>query len=107
MVFRQTHSEITERDTIVLQFSGDLDFDDRTAFRTTLDAVLDTERNQIVLDMGEVRRMSSVYIGSIISVAGKATETGKTFSVVAPKRIAKLLRESGADKIMTLIEARA
>jgi len=98
-------TEIKERNAAVLRVTGDLDFDERDRFQTAVDGLLATEARNLIIDLSRISRMSSVYIGTLVSEGGQARTQGRSLSVSIPGPIAKICRESGLDKVTNLIVA--
>lgn len=105
MMFESQMQNLDARDTCVVQFSGNLDFDDREAFRNELQMALEAQKGQIVLDLGAVRRMSSVYIGTILGMAANAQKDNRQVTLVAGGLVCRLCREAGVAKVLNLVDA--
>jgi anti-anti-sigma factor len=104
MAIQWAVQEAPERDLAVLRVAGEMDFEARAEFHKALQDLMAKSRNKIVVDLSRISRMSSVFIGTLIDFGGTARTTGKILSVIMVEKLAGICRNSGLDKVMTLIE---
>ncbi len=96
---------VNEQDIAILRVEGDLDFDERAAFDRAITGLMSTSATKLVIDMSRITRISSVFIGELVSHANTATSGSRSLSVSVPRQIAKICQESGLDKVTNLIVA--
>ena len=69
---------------IIIKPQQDLvDFQAWEQFAQLMEAVVQAAGTKIILDLSSVNRMSSNYIGTLISTHKKAQENGKTVTLVS------------------------
>ncbi len=107
MAISCTTEDIEDRDIALLKVEGELDWDARPAFRQAVADVLAGKRRKIVLDLSKIRRMSSVYIGTLIDFGTRAAEAEKTLSVILMPRMATVANEAGLGKVVSVISVEA
>ncbi len=95
--------EIEDRDIAILHVEGELDFPVRAQFQKDLDRLRQTGRPKLVVDIGRIRRMSSLYIGSLIDFGHSVRQEQRTFSVMLSARLVEVCREVGLDSAASII----
>lgn len=97
---------IAERGVAVLHIAGGLDFDLRTDFHQGMTQLLDQEPEKLVVDMANVTRMSSVFIGTLVDFGLQAKGKGKQLSCIVNEKIERICSSAGLDKAVPLIRVR-
>ena len=98
-----TFDTVEERDIKILRVQGELDFDVRSSFQENLSELIHADQQKLVVDLGKIQRMSSVYIGTMIDYANKASSEGKTLSCMMEDRMAGVCRDAGMDKVVPIV----
>jgi len=96
---------VEEQNVAILRVEGDLDFDERTTFNRAVLDLIATPTTKLVIDMSRITRISSVFIGELVTHAHAASSSSRSISVSVPSQIAKICQESGLDKVTNLIVA--
>ncbi|MBN2712420.1 MAG: STAS domain-containing protein [Planctomycetes bacterium] len=104
MAFTYQVEDVANRNIAVLRVQGELDFNDRGEFQNAIDFLFRNERPKLVIDLTRIQRIASVFIGTLVDVGMRAKKDGTPISVMMIKRLAKVCREAGLDKAMTIIE---
>ncbi len=94
----------TDQDFALLQVSGQLELEERGDFLDILDELLATDPAKLVIDLSGMERMCSVYIGTLIDFAARATEKEKSVAAMLPKLAADRCRLVGMEKAVQIIE---
>jgi anti-anti-sigma regulatory factor len=71
--------------------------EDRAAFSSALQELLDTGHDELVIDLSGVQHMTSTHIAPIAKAMVAATKLGKRVVVSANKVVAFLLKVAGID----------
>ena len=78
---------------------GELSPEGQKAFSDALQGLLETDHQQFVLDLSDVRYMSSGYVGPIAVAMVEARKKGRPVTVLATKKSAHLLHLGGLDRL--------
>ena len=86
-------TSVPERGSAVLQVMRDsLEMGDREAFLSACRELLATGQPQLVIDMRSLRRIFSVFVGSVMDVNARAHAQGLNLTVLATESVASLFR---------------
>ena len=107
MAIQTAIQDIPDRDIALLRVTGEMDFDVRPAFQKALLDLLAMPRAKLIVDLSRISRMSSVFIGTLIDSGNTATKSHKTLSVMLVEKLATVCRDSGLDKVVSIIVAKA
>ena len=104
MPFKYEVESISDREMAVLRVTGELDFDDRGDFRVAIDELLETPQPKRVVDLSQIKRMSSVYIGTLIDAGSRSRATNSVLSVILCGRMARVCREAGLERVVRIVD---
>lgn len=105
MAFEHSLSRLAQRGIEILRLRGELEYEDRPALIELLRGLVGGGGNKLVVDLTQVDRLSSVFIGTFLDYAAKARETGKSLSLVMRGRMAGICRNAGLDRAAQIITA--
>ena len=71
--------------------------EDRAAFASALQELVDTGHDELVIDLSGVEHMTSTHVAPIARAMVAATKLGKRVVVSANKEVAFLLKVAGVD----------
>lgn len=103
MSLEWTIDEMPDRDLAVLRISGELDFDMRPEFQKAITDLVEKGCKKLVIDLSNISRMSSVFIGTLIDQGHSIQQNGKSLSVMLVDRIARICTDAGLDKVVHII----
>jgi hypothetical protein len=90
-LFRLRSSE--EKDLAVLQIMTDtLELSHREEFLAACAGLLETTRGRLVIDLRGLRRIFSIFVGTVMDVNAKAGAEGRRLTVIASPDVEKLFR---------------
>lgn len=75
---------------------------DRDEFMAGCRALLASGRKRLVLDLRGVRRMFSIFLGTIIDIGERAHANGQALTVRVPEQVARLLRSVLGDRTLDI-----
>jgi anti-anti-sigma regulatory factor len=102
-----TVNEITERNICILKANGELTLEDRDEFSFNGEILLSSDQEKLALDLTGVNQLFSLYVGSIVDLAKRAKESGKSFTVVAKGKVLLILQQANLSELANLIDAGA
>jgi anti-anti-sigma regulatory factor len=82
-----------------LQVQGDLGFDEEKPFSTALQELMATEYTELVIDLSDVRYLSSLYAGEIALMLVRAGEQDRPTTVRVTDKVAHILLLCGIDTL--------
>ena len=82
-----------------LSVSGDLGTQEERAFGEALNRMFETGAESVVVDLSGVRYLGSSYVRHVAMLMVKGNQKGRTVTVRARERAARILRMGGLDKI--------
>ncbi len=82
-----------------LRVCGDLGPDEVIAFRTAAQTLVETEHEELVMDLASVPYIGSVYVRDISLVMLEAKKHGRSVSVRATQSVARALSMVRVDKL--------
>lgn len=85
-----------------LRVRGELGVEDEKAFEQSLGALLASNSPELIIDMSGVSYASSGYVRHIAMAIVEARQKGRSISIRASRRIARLLQIGGVDKLAPL-----
>ena len=103
MAINYSVTKMEERRMAVLKIEGELIFVERSRFQEAIGKLFATNAAKLVIDLGKVSRMSSVFIGTLIDHGNIAKAHGKSLSIVLPEQMAKVCRDTGLPQIANII----
>ncbi len=78
---------------------GELSVDQEVAFIKAVDGLVATEHTELVIDISDVRYISSIYVSAIALAMVHVGEQGRSISVRATARAAHILSLGGVDAL--------
>ncbi len=96
-------SFLEERDACVLKIEGNLDFDERATFLEAMEKLFQLPGKKLVVDISNISRFSSVYIGTLIDQGGRARADGRILSAAMLEKMARVCRASGMEQVVHII----
>lgn len=82
-----------EKDLAVLQVVSDtLALSDRDEFLKACGELLKSDKKNLVIDMRGLRRVFSIFLGTVLDVNARAGKEGRRLTVMASEDVAKLFR---------------
>ena len=103
MSMNYTVEIILGRNLASLKILGELDWECRTDFNRAVEELVATGQDKLEVDLSSINRMGSVFIGTLVDHGIKLSNSGKTLSVMLPANIAKVVADTGLDKVVTII----
>ncbi len=88
-----------ETTTGALRVRGELGLDEEDRFVSCLRSLMDGEGDRVLLDLSDVRYVSSSYVRHIAAAMVEARGSGRAMVVRATKRVARLLELGGLGKL--------
>jgi len=86
----------------LIRMSGTLDFDGAVALRNTVDSILPSLEEALVIDCGGLRTVDSAGIGALVSLYRLLREQGKVLTLrELPPKVSELLRITKLDQLLT------
>ncbi len=85
--------------TDTLNVRGDLGTQEERAFGEALDRLFETGAESMVVDLSGVRYLGSSYVRHVAMLMVRGNQKGRTVTVRARERAARILRMGGLDKI--------
>ena len=82
-----------------LRVSGDLTMQEEGAFKDALDRLFETGADTMVVDLSGVRYLGSSYVRHVAMLIIKGNQKGRTVTIRAHERAARMLRMGALDKI--------
>ena len=82
-----------------LTVHGELGPENEQAFQDALDELLTVDAEQYVIDVSEVRYVSSAYVGLIALLIVEARKKRRPVTVLASPKAARLLELGGLDRL--------
>lgn len=82
-----------------LRVSGDLSTQEENAFREALDRLFETGAEAMVIDLSGVRYLGSSYVRHVAMLIIRSNQKGRTVTIRAHERAARMLRMGALDKI--------
>jgi anti-anti-sigma factor len=82
-----------------LRISGDLSMQEENAFKDALDRLFETGAEAMVVDLSGVRYLGSSYVRHVAMLIIRGTQKGRTVTIRAHERAARMLRMGALDKI--------
>jgi hypothetical protein len=90
-LFRLRSSE--KKDLAVLQMMTDtLELSHRAEFLAACARLLETARGRLVIDLRGLRRIFSIFVGTVMDVNAKVRGEGRRLTVIATPEVEKLFR---------------
>ena len=98
---RITTSE--EKDLAVLQLVRDaLELSDREEFLGACAKLLDTGRGRLVIDMRGLRRIFSIFVGTVMDVNARARKEGRHLTLMASEEVTSLFRTIVSSEVLDI-----
>lgn len=85
-----------------LRVDGDLSADEEGRFLEALDRLFQTGAESMVVDLSGVQYLGSSYVRHVAMLIVKGTQKGRTVTVRAHERAARILKLGALDKIGTI-----
>ncbi len=82
-----------------LRVTGDLSADDEKGFERALGEYMSAGHGRPVLDLSEVPYVSSIYVRHIAFAMIESRKAGRTLTVLVSRRVSRLLKLGGLDKL--------
>ena len=95
-----------EKGLAVLRMSRDsLELSDREAFLAACRQLLDTDQPRLVIDLRGLRRIFSIFVGTIMDVNARARKEDRHLALMASGEITKLFRTVVGSEVLEIYEA--
>jgi anti-anti-sigma factor len=88
----------------ILRVTGAIGYDLNPVFRKKSDELLQVPDADVIVDLEPVLYLSSSHLGVLAELMARAQQAGKSVSVRAGKKAARVIRLAGLDKMCTLEE---
>jgi anti-anti-sigma factor len=89
----------------VIAVTGELDLASSPMFEAELARVIESDAEQLILDLRELEFMDSSGLGTLVRAHQRAEETGKQFGLVkGPQQVQRLLTLTGVEDRLTLAD---
>lgn len=95
--------ELPEHGICVVRVRGRLDVDRRSDFHFYVDQWLMSEQPKLVLDLTEVTRFFSLFLGTVADACERARQREKSPSVLVTARISDLFQRAGLTEQVPLV----
>lgn len=82
-----------------LVVSGQLGYELNKEFKKKCDELLESSEQSLVIDLSKVPYLSSTHLGVIAPLFPRAKELGKTLTLIADARVARVLKLAGFDRL--------
>jgi len=97
---------VEERGLTVLKMQGQrLEITQRESFGEACDRLLAAETEKIVIDLSDLDRIFSLFIGSLVDLHVRAERSGKRLSVIASEAVRESLGRMGLEKTLDIVAA--
>jgi len=94
-----------EKDLAVLEVASDtLALSDRDEFLKACGELLDTGRKHVIIDMRGLRRIFSIFLGTVLDVNVKVGKAGGRLTVMASEEVTKLFRTVAGPEILEVCQ---
>lgn len=95
--------EISERNICILRANGALNTDARKDFVTKTQELLESQMEKLVIDFTHVTQIFSLYFGTVVDVAKKASDKEKNFSILAKEKLGNLMKQAKIDEMVHIV----
>jgi len=91
--------------TVLRALSQRLDITQRGSFSEGCDRLLAAETAKIVVDLSDLDRIFSLFIGTLVDLHVRAERAGKHLTVIASDAVRESLGRMGLEKTMDIVGA--
>ena len=95
-----------DKDLAVLEVVSDtLALSDRDEFLKACGELLETGKKHVIIDMRGLRRIFSIFLGTVLDVNVKVGRAGGRLTVMASEEVSKLFRTVAGPEILEICQA--
>ncbi len=103
MTFEHDLTESDVDDSAALHVRGQLSFEDRKGIEAALQALFDTGRTSLTVDLTNTQRVTSVFFGALLQLAASAEKEKHAVRAIIPPHLLQICKEAGIDRVVQIL----